>query len=248
MNASVQFIGNLGVPVTKSERADFAHLAVLSFITAAGFLQAALCFVWYVQAPEIPILLLGLVTFGMSYDFLSHVLGTVVPGAERFLKLYSRINFAALCFGIPFTAFAGTFIVARLVPDGINASLADHYLLILHAACAFGLLFLFAGYKKIEVEGAVEFTLNKAQAFTKTIFLVRRVLLAASLVVAILLLVEAWNTELRVWALLFVGVFTASVPLHIRHMQIASMLSELLTQALAMYATWLVFVLPAVNS
>ena len=245
MNTALQSIREFGALLTNESGTDFAHLAVLSFLTATGFMMAAICFAWYTNVPEIPILLLGLVTFGMSYDFLSHVLGTLFPRAELFLNIYSRVNFAALCFGIPFTALAATFVMARVVPEGLSAALADQYLPILHTCCAFGLLFLFARYKKFEFAGAVEFTLNKTAPFTRTIFLLRRILLAASLVVAILALIDAWNTDFRAWALLFVGIFTASVPLHIRHMQISSMLSELLTQALAMYATWLIFVVPA---
>ena len=224
---------------------EFAHFCLVSFITTAGFLLAGVCFSWYAQVPQVAILLLALVTFGMSYDFLNHVLGALFPSAERFLLVYSKINFAALCFGIPFTAFAGTFVMGSLLPGSLSAALAENYLVILHASCAFGLLFLFARYKKIDVGGSAEFTLDKSHAYTRTIFIIRRVLLAASLVLALIVLWDAWATELRTWALLFVGIFVASIPLHILHKQIASMWSELLTQGLAMYATWLVFVLPA---
>ena len=218
------------------------QLQILSLITFTGFLLAAIFFIWFVQTGEVPLLLLGLVTFGMSYDFLSHVLGLVIPDRESFLCWYSRINFAALCFGIPFTAFAGTFVVARLAPQSLSGALAENYLLVLHGSVAFGLLFLFARYRKIDVGGAVEFTLDKAHSYTRVIFLLRRVLLAAALLIALIALADAWATDLRLWALLFVGVFTASIPLHILHKQIPSMLSELITQALAMYAMWKVFI------
>ena len=224
------------------------HTATLWAITVAGFGLSVPCFYWFFLTGEIPLVLLGLVTFGMAYDFLSHLLGQYFPGQDRFLRLYSRVNFAALCFGIPFTAFAGTFVLAAVDPSSISAGLADDYLLVLHSSVGFGLLFLFARYRRISVAGAVEFTLDKSHAFTRTIFILRRVLLAASLVIGLIVLADAWGTDWFVWAVLFVGVFVASIPLHILHLQIPSMLSELITQSLAVYASWQVFVvLPQVQ-
>lgn len=215
---------------------------VINLITLAGFGLSVPCFIWFAQTGEIPLLLLGLVTFGMSYDFLSHVLGRYVSRYESFLQWYSRVNFSALCFGIPFTAFAGTFVMARVNPDGLSAPLADNYLVILHASVLFGLLFMFARYKKVDVHGAVEFVLDKSHGYTKFIFVTRRILLAASLVVAIFVVLDGWGTDWLAWTLLFGGVFLASIPLHILHKQIPSMLSELITQGLAVYASWHVFV------
>ena len=218
------------------------HAYTIYALTAAGFALSAPCFVWFAVTKEIPLLLLGLVTFGMSYDFLSHVLGMHLGRHEKFLEIYSRVNFSALCFGIPFTAFAGTFVVAAVNPESISADLAANYLVILHGSVLFGLLFMVARYKRVEVHGAVEYVLDKSHGYTKFIFVTRRVLLAASLVIGILVMVDAWNTEWRLWSLLFGGVFIASVPLHILHKQIPSMWTELITQALAVYASWQVFV------
>ncbi|MGI9292106.1 MAG: hypothetical protein ACR2QG_12630 [Gammaproteobacteria bacterium] len=218
------------------------HTWAINLITVAGFSLSVPCFIWFGRTGEIPLLLLGLVTFGMSYDFLSHVLGHYLPQKDNFLRWYSKINFSALCFGIPFTAFAGTFVIAEVNPTGLSAVLADNYLWILHGSVLFGLLFMFARYKKIDVNGAVEFTLDKTHGYTKFIFVTRRILLAASLVIAIIVVVDGWATNWLLWTLLFGGVFLASVPLHILHKQIPSMFSELITQYLAVYASWQVFV------
>jgi len=218
------------------------HNLILWLITVPGFLLAALCLKWYADTDEIALLLLGLVTLGMAYDFLSHILGSLFADSNRFLQIYSRINFAALCFGIPFTAFAGSFIMDQVVPGGISSWLVEHYLPILHGSVLFGLLFLFARYKRIEVAGAVEYTLDKSHTYTRIIFLVRRILLGASLFIGLAVAADAWGTPWLPWALAFVGVFIASVPLHILHKQIPSMLSELITQLLAIYASWQVFV------
>jgi hypothetical protein len=219
-----------------------SHTAILLGITLPSFLLAVVCLVWYWQTGEVALLLLGLVTFGMAYDFMSHIIGSYFESYDGFLQWYSRINFAALCFGIPFTAFAGTFVMAQVVPDGISAQLVNNYLPILHGSVIFGALFLFARYRKVSIEGAVEYVLDKTHTYTKVIFLTRRVLLAASLVIGITVVIDGWQTDFWWWSLLFGGVFISSVPLHIMHKQIPSMLSELITQILAVYASWLVFV------
>ena len=228
--------------MSDSLKADFLHHRIVELLTVTGFTMAAICFYWYWQTSAVPVLLLALVTFGMSYDFLNHVLGARVPHADEFLNDYARLNFAALCFGIPFTAYAGTFVMAQVDPAGWSAVLADHYLPVLHVSVIFGLLFLFARYKRVEIEGAVEYVLNKEHDFTRTIFVLRRILLAASLLIAIAVVVDGWSSDYRLWSLLFFGVFLSSIPLHIMHKQIPSMLSELFTQGIAMWATWRVFV------
>jgi hypothetical protein len=215
---------------------------MLFAITLPSFLLAGLCFGWYGSTREIPVLLLGLVTFGMAYDFMSHIFGIYLGRHEKFLRWYSRINFWALCFGIPFTAFAGTFVMAELKPEGISAQLAEYYLTVLHISVAFGALFFFARYRKTTIEGAVEFVLDKKHTYTNAIFIARRIILAASLIIAMLVVVDAWDTKWFWWSVAFSGVLIASVPLHILHKQIPSMLSELITQGLAVYATWVVFV------
>jgi hypothetical protein len=218
------------------------HAAILLAITLPSFLLALLCFQWYASTDEIALLLLGLVTFGMAYDFLSHILGLYAGHLSGLLRWYARINYWALCFGIPFTAFAGIFIMARIAPDSISARLADHYLIIFHSSVIFGALFLFARYKAVRVGGAVEFVLDKSQRYTNAIFLTRRILLALSLVLGIIVMIDGWNTDFRIWSLLFGCSFIASVPLHIMHKQIPSMLSELATQVIAIYGSWQVFV------
>lgn len=233
-------IAELSAPaVTMNSR---FHTAILFAITTPSFLLAGLCLQWYVRTDEVALLLLGLVTLGMAYDFLSHILGLYMQNYSGFLRWYSRLNFWALCFGIPFTAFAGTFIMAEVQPDGVSAALADNYLLILHGSVLFGALFLFARYKKINVQGAIEFTLDKSHVYTNTIFIVRRIILALTLVIGITVVIDAWSTDWFIWSLLFTGTFIASIPLHILHKQIPSMLSEVVTQIIAIYGSYLIFV------
>ena len=218
------------------------HAFMLYTVILPAFLLAGLCLGWYGSTGELPLLLLGLVTLGMTYDFISHVIGMYLKQHTTFLLWYARINYCALCFGIPFTAFAGTFVLAEVNPDGISAQIVKLTIPILVGSIAFGTLFLFARYKQIGIGGALEFVLDKKDTYTKAIFLARRVLLALALVLGITVIIDSWNTDWRIWSILFSGSFIATVPLHILRKQFLSMASELVTQAIAVYGTWLVFV------
>ena len=215
---------------------------MLYTVILPAFLLAGLCFGWYGKTGQFPLLLLGLVTLGMAYDFLSHVLGMYLRQRANFLLWYARINFCALCFGIPFTAFAGVFVLAEVNPAGISAQFVKITMPLLIGSIAFGTLFLFARYKQISIDGALEFTLDKSHRFTNNIFLARRLLLALTLILGIIVVIDGWNTDWRSWSLLFTGSFIATVPLHIMRKQFLSMASELVTQATAVYGTWQVFV------
>jgi hypothetical protein len=217
------------------------HARTVELLTAAGFGLAAFCFWCYWRNPEVAWLLVGLVTFGMSFDFMNHVLGTRVPARKTLLEWYARINFAALCFGIPFTAYAGSFVLAEATAAPLSSLLVDYWFQVLHGSVAFGLLFMFARYREVNVNGAAEFVLDRRHAYTNTIFILRRILLAGALAIALTVVVDGLGTPWSTWALVFTGIFAASVPLHILHRQIPSMVSELLTQAVAIRGCWIVF-------
>jgi hypothetical protein len=218
------------------------HAFVLYAITLPSLLLAGVCFGWYAATDQVALLLLGLVTLGMAYDFISHILGLYFGRYKSFLRWYARINYWALCFGIPFTAFAGTFIMAEIAPDGISAKLVEYYLAILYISLAFGCLFFFARYREQNINGAAEYVLDKKHPYTKFIFIARRALLALSLVIGITVMIDGLNTEWAIWAIVFGVSFIATVPLHILHKQIPSMASELFTQVIAAYGSWVVFV------
>ncbi|MCP3999480.1 MAG: hypothetical protein GY727_01035 [Gammaproteobacteria bacterium] len=218
------------------------HTLILYVIAIPSFLLAGLCFQWYAETSKVALLLLGWVTFGMAFDFLGHIVGLHFSQHSAFLRWFARINYSALCFGIPFTALAGTFVLAEIVTDGISASLVNYYPVVLYSSLLFGSLFIFAHYRKVTINGAVEFVLDKSNHFTGLIFLTRRLLLALSLIIGITVMVDGFGTEWSLWAFAFGLSFIATVPLHIMHKQIPSMLSELITQVIAIYGTWAVFV------
>lgn len=223
-------------------RASLINAALIQFLTITTFGLAGVCFYWHRETGEIALLLLGWVTFGTAFDFLSHVLGVYLDRYENFLRWYARINFAALCFGIPFTALAGSFVIAGVAPNGINAQVVAHWQAILFASLAFGSLFLFARYRQFTHGGAVEFTLDKSHRYTRAIFSARRAYLAVALLVAIAVMIEGFGTTWALWAAAFGLSFIATVPLHIMHKQIPSMLSEAVTLYILAYGSWAVFV------
>ena len=88
----------------------FSHY-VLYATTLFTFTLAGLCFYRYAETAHIAWLLLGWVTFGTAFDYSNHILGLHFGQHKSFLIGYGRVNFGALCFGIPFTALAASFVV-----------------------------------------------------------------------------------------------------------------------------------------
>jgi hypothetical protein len=188
------------------------------------------------------LLLLGWVTFGTAFDFLSHILGRHFGRYQRFLLWYARINFSALCYGIPFTVMAGAFVIAEIAPAGISARIVPYYRELLIASLMFGALFLFARYRYLDVGGAVELTLDKIHPYTRKIFNTRRAYLGLSLLLAVTIMSDGIGTDWAVWTAVFGISFIATVPLHIMHKHLASMLFEAFTLAVLAYGSWSVFV------
>jgi uncharacterized membrane protein len=61
-------------------------------------------------------------------------------------------------------------------------------------------------------------------------------------VIGVIVMIDGLNTEWMLWAIAFGLSFIVTVPLHILHKQIPSMASELTTQVIAAYGSWVVFV------
>jgi hypothetical protein len=215
---------------------------ILYLTTTATFALAGLCFVWYAQTDRVALLLLGWVTFGTAFDFLSHVLGMHMQRYRGFLSWYARTNFSALCFGIPFTVMAGAFVIAEVFPAGISAQIVPHYRELLMVSLLFGSLFMFARYRYLDYGDAVELTLDKTHSYTRKIFVARRVFLALSLLLALIVMADGLGSEWGVWTALFGFSYIATVPLHILHKHLASMLCEAFTLVVLVYGSWLVFV------
>lgn len=215
---------------------------ILYVTTLATFTLAGVCFAWYAQTGRVALLLLGWVTFGTAFDFLSHILGIHFQRYRGFLSAYARTNFSALCFGIPFTVMAGAFVIAEVYPAGISARIVPYYREILIVSLMFGALFMFARYRFLDYAGAVELTLDKSHPYTKKIFLARRGFLMLSLVLALIVMGDGLRTDWGMWTALFGFLYIATVPLHILHRHMASMLCEAATLVVLAYGSWSVFV------
>lgn len=218
------------------------RITLLYVTTLATFLLAGICFAWYARTDQVPLLLLGWVTFGTAFDFLSHILGRHCGEYRRFLLWYARINFSALCYGIPFTVMAGAFVIAEIAPAGISARIVPYYHELLIASLAFGTLFLFARYRYFDIDGAVELTLDKMHPYTRIIFTLRRAYLGLALLLAVIVMGDGISTDWALWTAVFGISFIATIPLHIMHKHLASMLSEAFTLVVLAYGSWAAFV------
>jgi hypothetical protein len=216
--------------------------AIINFFTITTFVLAGICFYWYTVSSEAALLLLGWVTFGTAFDFLSHLVGNYLVRYPKFLETYARINFAALCFGIPFTAIAGSFVIAQIVPAGINAQILVGWQQILIASLLFGSSFLFAKYRQYDIDGAVEFTLDRSHFFTHVIWVARRVYLMIALLVGVAVMVESFGTDWALWGVAFGLSFMATVPLHIMRKRISSMMAEAVTLYILAFGSFEMFV------
>ncbi len=209
--------------------------------TTLTFLLAALCFAFSGRGHSPAFCLLGCVTFGTALDFLSSVLGIHMADRRPLLLSYARLNFSLLCFGIIFTPMAAVFVIGSYLPSGINSRLADQYLPLLLFSLLFGALFLFARYRNLSDNPESAFTLDKEHRYTKNIFTARRVLLALSLILSLVVIFEGLKTPLALWSIIYFLCFAATVPLHILHKHLSSMAAELITLVILFYGTWVSF-------
>jgi len=90
------------------------------------------------------------------------------------------------------------------------------------------------------VEGL--YTLDRSHGFTRLAFILRRIILAGSLGMALIVVFEAVRTPYAGWAVLFGVLFIATVPLHILHKHMLSMTAEFLTLAVLFCGTFVMLV------
>jgi hypothetical protein len=113
---------------------------------------------------------------------------------------------------------------------------------ILAVSLLFGSLFLLARYRMIDVPGGLAVNLDLSDRFTHIIFVVRRVALGLAVLLCVAVIVEGWSTSWTAWSLTFGLLFIATVPLHILHLQLISMVVETATLTVLLYGSQLAFV------
>jgi len=182
------------------------------------------------------VLMLALVTLGTAFDFSLSVVGDFVKSRKTVLLL-TRWSFSLLNFGVVFTALSAAYVVRNLPGCRISQAMVSGNHVFLLVSVASGMLFLFTRYVPNEkVEGL--YTLDRSHGFTRLAFILRRIILAGSLGMALIVVFEAVRTPYAGWAVLFI----ATVPLHILHKHMLSMTAEFLTLAVLFCGTFVMLV------
>lgn len=207
-------------------------------ITVLTFFLALACFWLEIKFRQHGVLMLALVSLGTGFDFSLPIIENYIKNRKAFL-LYTKISFSLLNFGVVFTAMAAAYVLKDLTGCDLSAAMISFNHLFLLFSIGSGVLFLFTKYvPNKNAEGL--YTLDRKDGFTLFAFIVRRIVLACSLIMALIVVFEAIKTPFALWSVLFGGLFIATVPLHILHKHMLSMIVEFLTLAVLFYGTFLV--------
>ncbi len=208
---------------------------VITFLT---ILLALSCFYLEIKYRRHGILMLGLVTLGTGFDFSLSIIGDYIK-STKIVLLCTKISFSLLNFGVVFTAMAAAYVVKDLTGCDLSAAMISFNHVFFLFSIVSGVFFLFTKYvPNKKAEGL--YTLDKKDGLTLFAFIVRRIVLAGSLIIALIVVFESIKTPFALWSLLFGSLFIATVPLHILHKHMLSMIVEFLTLAVLFYGTFLV--------
>ena len=207
-------------------------------ITLLTLLLALACFYLEIKYSRHGILMLALVILGTGFDFSLSIIGDYIK-STKIVLLCTKISFSLLNFGVVFTAMAAAYVVKDLPGCDLSAAMISFNHVFLLFSIVSGVFFLFTKYvPNKKAEGL--YTLDRKDGFTLFAFIVRRIVLAGSLIMALIVVFEAVKTPFALWSVLFGGLFIATVPLHILHKHMLSMIVEFLTLAVLFYGTFLV--------
>ncbi len=213
---------------------------IIIVLTCATFALGGLGLFMEAQVRAGAILLLTLVILGTAYDFLGANMGGYVQN-RGVLLFFTRTRFSLLNFGIIFTPMAAAFVLAKLASPSLCTRLVDTYPYWLVFSLVTGALFMFTKYDPAEEDGMPTYKLDRSHGFTSFAFIIRRVILLCSLVIALITMYEGVQTDMALWTLLFGGLFIATIPLHILHKELLSMAAEFATLVVLLYGTWVVY-------
>lgn len=212
----------------------FQRRQIINLLTLLTFALALLGFLLEVKVRDSAVLLLFFVILGTSFDFLNYSIGVYLKN-KTVLLIFAKARFSLLNFGILFTPLSAAFILSKFSTSQLCNSLANHYLYWLIFSLVSGGLFLFARYSLDEEKGVMTFKLDRNDRFTSYAFIIRRVLLLCSLIIALITVLEGLKTEFAIWSVLFGVFFIATIPLHILHKLISSMVVELFSLIILLY-------------
>lgn len=203
-------------------------------ITAATGLLALAAFYLATKVREPGAFLLALVTLGTFVDFLGSYTGAFIT-RQPTLLLFTRVRFSLLNFGIVFTPMSAAFILSRTSHAPLCAGLANFWPWLAVVSLATGALFFRAKYIAASQDGTATYRLDRSDPFTGRAFVIRRVVLALSLLVAVAAVIDGVQSAMTAWTVLFGVLFIATVPLHILHWHVSSMAAEAATLAVLFY-------------
>lgn len=212
----------------------YFHKTVVFGFTLVTFLLALAGFVLAGRVREPGLWLLALVIAGTGYDFLGSNLGLLTKN-DTALKFVARTRFSLLNFGIIFTPFSAAFILQHGFAPALSTTLAAHYVPFLAFSLVTGAMFLGTRYQRVDEDGVPAYLLDKRDRYTRVAFIVRRAVLACSLLIALVTIFEGLQTGLAGWTILYGSLFIATVPLHILHRELLSMTAELATLVVLFY-------------
>lgn len=212
----------------------FQRKQIIKLLTLLTFVLALMGFLLELKVREPVMLLLSFVILGTAFDFLTPIMGTHTKNTTLLL-VFAKTRFSLLNFGILFTSISAAFILSNFSTACLCNSLANHYLYWLIFSLVSGSLFLFSKYTIDEDEGAITFKLDRSDSFTSKAFILRRVSLVFSLIIAGIVVFEGLKTEFALWSIFFGIFFILTVPLHILHKRISSMVVELITLVVVFY-------------
>jgi hypothetical protein len=207
-------------------------------ITALTAILVLACFYLEIKFSRHGVLMLALVILGTGFDFSLSLIGDAIK-SRKIVLLCTRISFSLLNFGVIFTAMSAAYVIKDFPGCDLSAAMISSRHVFLFLSIITGLFFLFTKYVPNEKAEDL-YTLDKKDGFTLFAFIVRRIVLTCSLIMALIVVFEGMKTPFAFWSLMFGGLFIATVPLHILHKHILSMIVEFLTLAVLFYGTFMV--------
>ena len=188
------------------------------------------CAFLYLNNHHISILLFSLVCLGTGYDFWGTVSGKYVRH-EKTLLFLARTRYFLVNFGILFTPYTLLFILSESQSQKILFSywFANHYFCFLLLSLFTGVPYLVSRYTTVKGNYYPVVVVDKTSQITQTAFILRRMMLLLSLVLALLAAIDGFLIETHLFAGVFIVLFIVCVPLHILKKNSLAMLVEVAT-------------------
>ncbi len=211
---------------------------VVFLITVLTVFLSFACFYLEIKFSRHGVLMLALVILGTGFDFSLSIIGDFIK-SKRIILLCTKLSFCLLNFGVIFTALSAAYVIKDIAGCDLSSAMLSYRHVFFLVSILSGIFFLFTKYvPNVKAEGL--YTLDKKDGFTLFAFILRRVVLVCSLIMALIVVFEGIKTPFAIWSFMFGGFFIATVPLHILHKHMLSMIAEFLTLLVLFCGTFVV--------